>query len=245
MKKKIKKKLIFKKSLLILINIKKLIKMKKFLFIIASIIVFNSCNTEKKNVENTDLTPEKDAVKEVLKGKYALKSGIIEIKATVMGMTQKHILIFDDYGNKESTELKAELMGIKTHQQTFSKDGYVYTIDLLKKTGVKMQVPVNSSDINWENLGEEMTKSMNIKRVGNEDFMGKTCDKYTIDDKKTGMKGYYLIWKGLALKTDVMVMGMKTVLEVTKIEENATISPDKFEVPQGIKITEQQMPKMQ
>ena len=83
---------------------------------------------------------------------------------------------------------------------------------------------------------KDIAKEMNIKKVGTQSFLGKTCDKYTIDFKKQQMKGSYLVWNGIALKTEMTVMGMKTTIEATKIEENPTIPADKFEVPKGIKI---------
>ena len=41
---------------------------------------------------------------------------------------------------------------------------------------------------------------MNLKKEGTEEFLGKTCEKMSIDYKKMQMKGNFLVYKGIALK---------------------------------------------
>jgi hypothetical protein len=40
----------------------------------------------------------------------------------------------------------------------------------------------------------------------------------------------------VALKTNMTIMGLKSVIEATKVVENPTISAELFEVPKGIKM---------
>ncbi len=201
-----------------------------------SLIISSCSNTSKKEEKNgVDSTKTTETTKETPKGKYALKSAIVEMKSMVMGMEQKQIMMFDDYGAKELTEITASFFGQKSHNITITKEGFVWTIDMIKKTGTKAKI-VTDAAVNFNDLGSEIAKEMNITKVGTVEFLGKTCDKYTIDYKKQQMKGYYLVWNGIPMKTEITVMGMKTSVEATKIEENATIDSNKFEIPKEIKI---------
>ncbi len=212
---------------------------KQFVLLFAaSCLIISACTNSGSKTEadkNADSTKTSEVKKEPLKGKYGLKSAIIEMKSMVMGLEQKQILMFDEYGAKECTEVTANLFGQKSHNINITKEGFIYSIDMVKKTGTKMKVPADLA-VNFNDLGGALVKEMNIKKVGSETFFGKQCDKYTIDFKKQQMKGYYLVWNGIPLKTEITVMGMKTLVEVVKITENATIEASKFEVPKGIKI---------
>lgn len=212
--------------------------MKKtiLLFVAATTLIFSSCKNDSKSDSAKGSDSTKTAVVDKTpKGKYSLKSGIVEMKSQVMGMEQKQVLFFDEYGAKECIEVTASMFGQKIHNLNINKDGYAYSVDMVKKTGTKIKIPTDAA-INFNDLGKGIAKDMNIKKVGTETVLGKTCDKYTIDYKKQQMKGYYLVWNGIALKTELTMMGMKTVVEVTKINENASIPADKFEIPKGIKI---------
>ena len=212
--------------------------MKKIFFAILCILMIASC---KNNSSNTTpgQEPAKDGVSatEQPKGKYTLKSGIVEYKTTVMGMAAKQILKFDDYGAKELTLVEMEMMGYKSSSYTLNRDGFVYSYDLEKKTGTKMSA-TPQANIDFANLTDEIIEEMKIKKEGEENFLGKTCTKFSIDNEKLSMKGSYLVWNGVALKTNIDMGGMKVDLEATKFEENIAIPAEIFEVPADVKFTE-------
>jgi hypothetical protein len=206
--------------------------------VMASAIIIFSC----KNRTSAPVTKTEDkteTAKETPKGKYAIKSGIIEFKTQVMGMEVKQLLTFDDYGKKDAQEMVMEMMGTSIHSVTLHKDGFVYTLDLVKKTGTKSPFyQGSSSEIDFENLSEEMVRDMNLKKEGTEEFLGRTCQKMSIDYKKMQMKGDFLVYKGVALKTDVEMGTLKMKLEAEKFIENPEIPADKFEIPADIIISE-------
>jgi hypothetical protein len=208
------------------------------LAIMASLVMLFSCKS--KTSETTSLTENPtEAVTETPKGKYAIKSGIIEYKTQMMGMEMKQVLTFDDYGSKEVTEVMAEMMGTKIHTVTLRKDGFIYSFDMVKKTGTKKPVPaMDNTNIDFQNLTEEMVKDMKLKKEGTEEFLGKTCEKITIDYTEMEMKGTYLVYNGVALKVDTDMGAMKMNLVAEKFEENPSIPAEKFEVPADIKIQE-------
>jgi hypothetical protein len=205
--------------------------------IFAGIVLLFSCKS--KTSENANATDNKsEAATATPKGKYAIKSGIVEYKTQMMGMDMKQILTFDDYGKKEITEMIAEMMGVKIHTATLIKDGFVYNYDLEKKTGTKSVSYQSGSNIDFENLSEQMVKDMNLKKEGTEECLSKTCEKMSIDYTKMKMKGSFLVYKGVALQSDIDMGTMKMKLIGEKFIENPEIPAEKFEVPDDIKITE-------
>lgn len=205
------------------------------LAIVASLILLFSC---KSKTSETSATSENSAATETAtpKGKYAIKSGIVEYKTQMMGMDMKQTITFDDYGQKEATDVEANMMGVKIHTVTITKDGFIYTLDMEKKTGTK--ISGKSPDIDFENLSEQMVKDMNLKKEGTEEYLGKTCEKMSIDYTKMKMKGTFLVYKGVALKSDTDMGTMKVNLIGEKFEENPSIPASKFEIPADIKIIE-------
>lgn len=208
------------------------------LALLSSATLLFSC---KSKTSETAATLENPAASETStpKGKYAIKSGIVQYKTEMMGMEVMQTLTFDDYGKKEATDVEMEMMGVKLHTVNLTKDGFIYNLDMVKKTGTKSPaVNLANASIDFENLTEEMVKEMELKKLGTEEFLGKTCEKMSIDNKKMGMKGTFLVYKGVALKSETDLGSMKMNLLAEKFEENPTIPAEKFEVPADIKITE-------
>lgn len=215
--------------------------MKKILFLTVAIMLFTfSCkNSEDNSTKNKDKDKENIEKTDSPKGKYELKSGIVEYKTSMMGMDMTQTLYFDNYGKKEATETIVEMMGVKTHSIDIIKDGYNYNIDLTQKTGTKTAfVEGTTANIDFENLTDEMSKKMNLKKLGNENFMGKKCEKMSIDYKEMQMKGTFLVYKGIALKVDLDLGSMQMTMVANKFEENPNIPKSKFEVPDDVTIIE-------
>lgn len=208
------------------------------LVIMTSVMLLFSC---KSKTSETASSTEKqsEATNATSKGKYAIKSGIVEYKTQMMGMDMKQVLTFDDYGKKEMTEMIAEMMGTKIHTITLRKDGFIYSYDIVKKTGNKKPVPtMDNSNIDFQNLTKEMVNDMKLKKEGTEEFLGKTCEKMSVDNEKMKMKGTYLVYKGIPLMVDTDMGTIKMKLVGEKFVENPEIPAEKFEVPADIKITE-------
>ena len=209
---------------------------KTFTVILMSLVlILISCKSEtsKTDSETNDST---ETIMPTSKGRYAMKSGILEYKTEMMNMEMKQTLTFDDYGNKEVTDVEMEMMGTKIHTVTITKDGFIYSLNMEKKTATKMNG--KSPNIDFENLGEEMVKDMNLKKLGTENFLGKTCEKMSIDYKKMNMKGIYLIYKGLPLMADTQMGSTKMKLIGVKFIEDAAIPAETFDIPADFTITE-------
>lgn len=206
--------------------------------LMASLTVLFACKSKTNETVATTENPT-EVTAETAKGKYAIKSGIVEYKTQMMGMDVLQTMYFDDYGKKEAQEVKMEMMGVKMHTLTITKDGFIYSLDMVKKTGTKTEeMGSMTQNIDFQNLSEELAKDMDLKKLGTEEFLGKSCDKMSIDYKKMAMKGTFLVYKGIALKSENEMGGMKVNLIAQKFEENPSIPNDKFEVPADFKMEE-------
>jgi len=211
------------------------------LLFIASIVMLSACKG-KTTATPADSDTESATVTETAgsgiintKGRYAIKSGIVEYKTEVMGMAGMQTLTFDDYGKLEMTDASMEMMGTKIRTVTIMKDGLIYTLDMEAKTG--NIISGNSPNIDFENLSDEMVKDMNLKKIGTESYLGKNCDKMEIDYQKLNMKGDFLVFKGVPLKINTDMGTMKMVLNATSFTENPTIPASRFEVPSDFVMT--------
>ena len=208
-----------------------------------------SCNSsEKGTAESKDEKKTEKVVSEKVvsdrpadsKGKFLVKSAAIEFESEIMGMKQNMSMLIDKYGELSFVEMIGDFMGTKSDNISIIKDGFEYNIDMIKKTGFRIPYNIenNPEDIDFSALTAEIMKKFNMKKEGTEVFLGKNCDKYTIDQPATKLKGFYLVWMGIPLKTDISVSGTPMKIIAKKLDLETKITPDKFEVPKGITITE-------
>lgn len=211
------------------------------LMLFAILLLACQGKSPKQAPPTPDTEKSTEVVKEHSKGKYAIKSGIVQYKTQMMGMDMKQLLTFDDYGQIEMTEMIMEMTGMKTHSVTLTKDGFVYAYDLVKKTGTKNPFyGGGSQNIDFENMSKEMISDMKLKKEGTEEFLGKKCDKMSIDYDKMRMKGNFLVYKGVALKMETDMGTVKMHLVADKFVENPEIPAGKFEIPVDVVIAENQ-----
>ena len=161
-------------------------------------------------------------------GKFGIKSGIVEYKASMMGFETTQVLYFDQFGALQANEILMEMMGTKMRTQNITKEGYTYNFDPDKKTGSKMAL---SNEINFSDLSDEIIKEWNLKEEGKETVLDRECVKYSADREGMNMKGYYWVWKGIVLKMEMDMATSKMVMEAVSVEENPEVPAGKFEVP--------------
>ena len=208
--------------------------MKKLLpLILIAFIAFSCKGKTSQQSQSTDTTTEPAKTEFKAKGRYAIKSGIIEYKSMVMGMEAKQTTYFDDFGALEANETVMEMMGIKTASITINRDGYVYTFDPEQKTG-KKTVAYYGSNVNFEDLTDEILKDWNLKKEGKETVVGKECEKWSMDNTTMGMKGYYWVYKGVPLKVDATMGSGKMQMDAISFKENVEIPAGKLDIPSDI-----------
>ena len=173
---------------------------------------------------------------------YEVKSGKVTMEMDMMGQTIVQEVYFDDYGAKQATVM--DMMGQKMRQIT--KDGSNIMIDDAAKTATKMPamgMMGGEPRINFSNLDEKTIKKNKIQEAGEETVAGKTCKvyKYKVMMMGQAVSATACVYKGIVLKsttsTDFGDMGQKA----TKIEEDITIDPSMFTIPEGVKVQEMDM----
>ncbi len=166
--------------------------------------------------------------------RYGVKQACIEY--TVSGDMQSgtEVLYFDHWGAREAKyEMKTIKVGpMKTEENkvTYMEGSMAYTVNLKDNTGSKMENPMlkgfEGQDLS--EVGEKMMKQMGGKKIGSEKFLGKQCDIWEI--KQMGTKSW--VWKGVPMKTELNMMGMKINVVATKISEN--FDKSKLQRPKNI-----------
>ncbi len=172
--------------------------------------------------------------------KYGLKSGIVTYSTETMGMKVKSTLYFEDFGKIECTEtvFEMDLGDTKevTHNRALTKDGYLYSFDIEKKSGTKRMISRSQSlgQYDFANMSDKVKKEYQLKELGSEKFLGRECKKYSMNNKDMEMKGTFLIWNNIPLKSETNAGGMDAKMIATKVEENGKIPAGMFEVPKDV-----------
>ena len=178
---------------------------------------------------------------------YDIKSGKIEyeIKGSgeIMGQKMQTVgkkrVIFDDNGAKNLTEEnkidKQTIMGqtktTKTHTMTYMKEGMVYHVDFKSKRIMRMgnmaaaMGALMGAGKNMKQTGEEMMKKMGGKKTGTDKVLGYTCDVWEMMGTKQ------CIYKGIPLRVETNMMGIKNTEVATKAEFDISLSNDDFKLP--------------
>jgi hypothetical protein len=171
--------------------------------------------------------------------RYHVKSGIIEYQidggGSFLGMgskttgTQK--IIFKDWGNVELNEEKSTstTMGKTdtTHTMLKIDHGQVYSVDFERKIIIKqdsaMLKQMQGKDMS--KMGKDMLESMGGKKVGNGKVLGYNCEIWELMGSKSWL------YKGVPLKTESSMMGMKHNSIATKAKFNVSISDNDLKLP--------------
>jgi len=219
--------------------------MKKLIFILSILFVLVSCGQKQAGESKTDENAAKEVAAQVKKGKkYPIEKGIVYQKTNVMGIESNPVIYFDKWGEWETTETTTtiEMMGIKESSTSLKivKGEDNWEIDMDKKTGYHYNraVTINQMGVDMENITTEIMGKMKLEKVGEEKFLGYPCVKYKMKNDEMKMDVEYIMCGNLMMKMTGKAMEIPTSIEVTKIEA-VTPPAEKFEIPAGVKITEQ------
>jgi hypothetical protein len=177
-----------------------------------------------------------------VKHKFEVKSGIIEMKNSMMtGMEMT--MYFDDYGEKQAMVTKMEMMGTKREQVQITADGFIISYDATEKTGTKMKAPKGSgagsmgSTPNFSGLSDEEKKQYKYAEIEGKTVAGKEGKGVSMEIM--GMKVKAWTWKGLPLFVEMSGSeGKGLTMEATKIDTDVAIPADRFVVPADVKISD-------
>lgn len=213
--------------------------------ILASVIAVTTIVACSPSKDSNDPVQKKDSTSQSQKqqsksGKYSIKSATLELSFETEGPARikaKNILIFDDYGNKEYSELKTEAGAMMdVHQVQIVNNGVYYSINMNEKTGSESNTPLQPK-LYFCEMNEAMKKDKNIKEEGGETILGKPATIYTMNDVENDMKATYSVWQCVPIKIVVSAQGMTVKQTVTKIDETTPIDPSIFSPPADVKLT--------
>lgn len=181
--------------------------------------------------------------------RYGVQSGMVEYKTsisgTAMGGTVKgsgtEYLYFKDWGAVELRETKSKqtttvnVLGMKktettqTHTMDKLDNGKTYSVDFEEKviyTGNDMAMNMmKKSGTHAGKAGKEMLKSLGGKKIGTGKVLGYTCEVWSIPG------GKLWTYKDVVLKTDITVMGIRTLTEAVSAKFNVAVPAAKFKLP--------------
>jgi hypothetical protein len=183
--------------------------------------------------------------------RYEVKSGIVQYKITtsgkVLGSTVTgsgtESLYFKDWGAIELVEeistqtTNTKIFGRKssetTNVHTINKldNGKSYFVDFdrneiaLRRDMAMDMTTAFHPDGDAGDVGKSMLESMGGEKIGNEKFLGYDCEIWDLMGTKQWM------YKGVTLKTEVSMLGIKTVKEATSATFNESVASKHFELP--------------
>lgn len=170
---------------------------------------------------------------------YEMKSGIVEYAISgggnIMGMQSessgKRRLVFDRWGllQIQKEQRVSTVMGQTTKTDSIIKidNGIVYAIDADKKVIIKQPFEMFGQTDNQDMLkmGKEMFKKMGGKQIGTGSILGYACEIWELMGTK--------IWihKGVALKVEAEMMGIKHTEEAVDVKFDIAIDQNEFAIP--------------
>jgi hypothetical protein len=209
--------------------------MKNAYQLVAAILTFLvvSCTSNPKqetdsgNEEVAETTPVVSAIK-----KYQVKSGIITFDNDMMGINQKSVLYFDDYGMKEAEE---RYDGENVKETNFCDGKNRYILIHKEKTAYTSGNCYRGTayKFDWEEISKSDPK-YKVKKLGNKSVAGKDCESYSMEsgDYPTVFAG----WNNVCLFMETQSKFGTVIMKAVKVEENANVPAGKFQVPEGYEV---------
>lgn len=173
--------------------------------------------------------------------RYEVKSGIVEYKidggGSVMGMNTStkgtKTTVFKDWGNievsDETVEEIAPMQKAQTKRNLSKIDNMVlYAVDFDQKIITKMDALKDGyikSNTNYTKYGKELLEKNGGKLVGHENILGYKCEVWE------WMGSKIWVYKGVTLKAEASMMGIKMTEEATKAQFDVAVPSSRFELP--------------
>jgi len=181
-------------------------------------------------------------ISEAQEKKYGIEKGMVVYEMELMGSKSTITMYFKDYGTIQSSVSEISMFGMSTKMRTIEKDGFVYNLNLNKKTGFKTSIDNDENDngidseINYEELTDDELVEYNAKKVGYEVIAGKKGTVYTLNEN--GSENTFCIWKNIPLKWEAKDEGVTILTKAIEVSESPAFPEGVFEIPNDYNITE-------
>ena len=162
--------------------------------------------------------------------RFGIKSGEYKAQTDMMGQIIEATTYFDDYGAKQYSRTKMNMMGMELDMGTLQRDGKTYVINYDEKT--VQESPVQQESVNYLDLNEKIVAKYKVKEIGKEVIDGKECTVYSLEINQMGQtaKSKASVWNGIPMKTVTETMGMSLTAKVIEIKEGP-VDASLFEIP--------------
>jgi hypothetical protein len=171
--------------------------------------------------------------------RYEVKSGAIEYTITRSGNMMGVIVngkgkakaIFKAWGNVElySEESEMTTMGRIEHEREMTKidHGKLFVVDFEQRVIYEYtpEMLKNSEYQEFAKTGKEMIESMGGKKIGEEKILGYLCEVWEMAPVKLWL------YKGIMLKSEAEIMGVKHTTIATKIDLDVSVSESDLKLP--------------
>ena len=180
---------------------------------------------------------------------YAVKSGHVEYELSGNTTGTKSIW-WDNYGSLSRTETKSisvtKMFGMKTETKTHDilimNGKQFWSANLIENTGQKGNLPYyqemakmteNMTEAEKQKMGKDLLEGLGGEIIGTENVLGNKCEVV----KLMGAKCW--VYKGVTLKSDAKMLGIKAMERAVKFDKNISISKSKFTPPSNITYEDQ------
>jgi hypothetical protein len=212
-------------------------KTKLLLPVIAILLVIFSCKSKPGANTGAESTPgvqgnENQATETYAFHKYGVKSGIVTFEIDMMGMKQKQVLYFDDYGLKEAEE---SYQGEEVKLINICDGKEMYSVHPDQKTAYSNGTCGRGVAYRfaWDEIAKE-DQNTKAKKLNNITVAGKDCESYSYDLGSS--VAVYAGWQNINLYLKTSTNAGDVVQQAIKIEENVDIPASKFQVPSDYEI---------
>jgi len=206
-----------------------------------------ACNSTSEETQNADNNQQEEAIGNNSStssslNRYEIKSGLVTYDMEMMGITANVKNYFDNYGEMEATVVKSNFnfLGKSTDSEmrTIYKDNFLYSLDLLTKTGTKMKVEdgMNFRHFNINKITQEQKTAYNFKELGTEEVAGKKCKVYSM--QVDGNTSKVWLWKNITVKVMAVTEEGEFEFEASSIEETSDIPAGIFDIPADYTISD-------
>ncbi|MBN1950543.1 MAG: hypothetical protein JW801_05025 [Bacteroidales bacterium] len=215
---------------------------KLFLLTLAGVLFFSCGDSDKSDSKKSDAKDKSTVDTEVSdvsdspgtsdRKLYSIESGYVKFINHAVGQEMIRELWFDQYGNRQYEENYMNMFGEKVGGKSLVIDGFRYNWDYDSQTGNKMKFYQAVSD--YDNISERDIARYGIVKHGNEDILGKSCQKISTEEP---VKSTVWMWNNIALKTEAEFGGEPVIMEAVEIIEGP-VDASLLEIPDDISFTE-------
>ncbi len=176
-----------------------------------------------------------------VKKKMLLPFKTVVIEYTYEGSTTgRENLYMDNYGllQCKMTQTKTKVFGQTSEEVSLevSKDFYIYKWDPKTRIGTKIKNTLaedlmKDPSFDPEEFGKKTMESLGFEKIGTETLLGKPCEVW----KGLGGTSKIWVWRGLNLKTETKMMGMKSTITANVVKVDEGVPSGKFDLPSDVK----------